>query len=389
MKIKLAICGYFLVIISLFFYSFTQVDLSLTLSRLSIYQTMEKYFQHIGYFQRPLSAGIYIVILLLLFAFYFLFMNAVNKKLISKKKVWGIIILTTIILTFSYNAFSYDLFNYIFDAKILTFYHQNPYLHKALDYPGEPMLSFMHWTQRTYPYGPTWLGLTVPISYLGFNVFLPTFFMFKILLSACFLGTVYFIGKILRKISAKDELLGIALFSLNPLVIIESLVSSHNDIAMLFFAVIAFYFFLSNKYLRVFILLIVSIGVKFATGFMLPVLVIALIFKKFKKNITWEAIVIFICVFMSSAVVAASVRTNFQPWYLLYVLPFASLLPKKYFVFIPSIVLSFSSLLIYIPFLYLGNWNPPVPTQLWWITTGGITTSVILVLAFKFKNLLE
>jgi hypothetical protein len=183
--------------------------------------------------------------------------------------------------------------------------------------------------------------------------------------------------------------LGIALFALNPLVIIESLVSAHNDIAMLFFAVVALYFFLNNKYLRSFILLIISIGVKFATGFMLPVLVGALIFKKFKKNITWEAIVIFICVFMSAAVIIASVRTNFQPWYLLYVLPFASLLPRKYFIFIPAIILSFSSLLIYIPFIYLGNWNPPVPLQLWWITTGGITASAILVLAFKFKNLLE
>lgn len=154
MKVKLVLYGYFLVIISLFLYSFTQVDLGLTLTRLSIWQEAQRFFQHIGYFQRPLSAELYIGILTLLFVFYFFFLSFVKKNLISKKQLWTVIIATATLLTFSYNAFSHDLFNYIFDAKIVTYYNQNPYLHKALDYAGEPMLAFMHWTHRTYPYGP-------------------------------------------------------------------------------------------------------------------------------------------------------------------------------------------------------------------------------------------
>ena len=389
MRVKIFLACYLLVIVFLFFYSFTQVDLSLTLSRLSIYQTVEKYFQHIGYFQRPLSSGIYIVILLLLFAFYFLFLNSARKNLISRKQFWGIIILTTIILTFSYNAFSYDLFNYIFDAKILTHYHQNPYLHKALDYQTDPMLSFMHWTHRVYPYGPTWLSLTVPLSFFGSNFFLPTFFLFKTLIGASFLGTAFFIEKIIKRVSAKDSIFGLLFFALNPLVIIESLVSSHNDIVMMFFALWGLYLFLNNKYFRGFLIFAASVGVKFATGFILPVFAVMFALHKFKKKIDWGKALIVILIFMSAAIVTASVRTNFQPWYLLYVLPFAAIISRKYFVFIPSIVLSLSSLILYIPFLYLGNWNPPVPTQLLWITTGGIAASVILTLAFKFKNLLE
>ena len=42
--------GYLLTIVGLFFYSFTQVDLNLTLSEWSVWQVIQKYFQHIGYF---------------------------------------------------------------------------------------------------------------------------------------------------------------------------------------------------------------------------------------------------------------------------------------------------------------------------------------------------
>src|SRR4030042_3801668 len=177
-KFKLLNIGYLATIVALFLYSFTQVDLNLTLSRWSIWQVIEKSFQHIGYFNRPLSTVFFIMIIVLLFIFYGLFLFLSYRNKISVREMWYLVILTAVILSFSYNAFSYDLFNYIFDAKIVTYYHQNPYLYKALDFPGDPMLTFMHWTHRTYPYGPSWLLLTVPLSFLGFNFFLPTFFLF-------------------------------------------------------------------------------------------------------------------------------------------------------------------------------------------------------------------
>ncbi|MBI2195609.1 MAG: hypothetical protein HYU48_01015 [Candidatus Levybacteria bacterium] len=388
-KAKIILASYLLAIVFLFLYSFTQVDLGLTLTRWSVWQVVQKFFQHIGYFDRPLSTGIYVGIISLLFIFYFAFLALARKNLISKRQLWSAIIATAVLLTFSYNAFSYDLFNYIFDAKIVTYYNQNPYLHKALDYPGEPMLAFMHWTHRVYPYGPTWLLLTVPVSFVGSNVFLLTFFMFKAIASASFLGAAYFIGKILEKISPKREMLGIAFFALNPLVIIESLVSAHNDIAMLFFALGSFFLFLNSKYVRALILLIMSIGVKFATVFILPVILAHLFFSRQKKNISFETIVLITLILMVVAVVVVSIRTNFQPWYLLYVLPFAALLSNKYFIFIPSVIMSFVSLLIYVPYLYSGNWNPPIPAQLFWITTAGIALSVFSTLAFRFKSLLE
>ena len=72
-KIKLLGTFYILTIVFLFLYSFTQVDLNLTLSQFSLWQIAQKFFQHIGYFNRPLSTSFYIIIVLLLLGFIYYF----------------------------------------------------------------------------------------------------------------------------------------------------------------------------------------------------------------------------------------------------------------------------------------------------------------------------
>lgn len=385
-NLKLLSIGYLLTIIFLFLYSFTQVDLSLTLSQWSVWQVVQKFFQHIGYFDRPLSTVLYISILILLFVFYNTYLFLASKNEINKKQIWVLIIASAVILSFSYNAFSYDLFNYIFDAKIVTYYHQSPYIHKALDYQGDPMLTFMHWTHRYYPYGPFWLVLTVPLSFIGFNFFLPTFFLFKFLASLSYLGTAYFISKILNKISAKTEIFGLIFFALNPLVIIEGLVSAHNEIPMMFFALFSLFLFLKRKIFSSLILIFLSIGIKFTTVFLLPVYIFSYFMQKNKKTISEDIIFSLIIFLMFVSVVVASIRTNFQPWYLLFVLPFAALIGRKYYIFIPSVTLSLFALLQYTPFLFKGDWNHPVPVILFWLTAGGIILSIAVTGAVYALN---
>ena len=67
---KLITFGWLLTIIFLFLYSFTQIDLGLTLTRASFWQPIQRTFQQIGYFQRPLSTIFYLLILAALFGFY-------------------------------------------------------------------------------------------------------------------------------------------------------------------------------------------------------------------------------------------------------------------------------------------------------------------------------
>jgi len=360
----------------LFLYSYTQVDLSLTLSRASIIQTIEKGFQYIGWFNRPLSTYLYIGVFVFLFSLYFLTLRLISKSAISSTLIWRIIIIATVILAFSYTAFSRDIFNYIFDARIISFYHQNPYFHKALDYPGDPMLSFMHWTHRTYPYGPFWLVLTVPLTFIGNNFFLLTFFLFKFLMAGFFLITAWSIGKIAHILKLKNTLLPIAAFALNPFVFTESLVSAHNDIVMMGMAMLGTYYILRKERVKGSVLYVLSIGIKFVTALFIIGYFILLGLSKTKYFIGLSIILMIV------GVILAALRTNFQPWYLLYVVPFAVLMIEKQIVRYPLFIFSITNIIYYIPYLHEGSWNEPIPTFLNNLVLGATILSLILVVGF-------
>lgn len=368
---KLFFIFWVLIAICLCIYSFTQVDLSLTLNQSSFVQDIQKSFQYVGYFNRPLSTYFYSAIVVVMFGIYLWTLHLIKKKQLSRKILWLTVLAISAVLFVSYNAFSYDIFNYIFDARIITEYHSNPYIHKALDYPADPMLSFMRWTHRVYPYGPAWLGLTVPLSIFGTSFFIGTFYLFKMLMVASFLGSIWMIEKIARKTKVIDPLFAIAFFAFNPLVIIESLVSAHNDIVMMFVGLVSVYFLFEKNYLKSGTTFLFAGLIKFATFFLAPAF---LYYFKTKNTIRFFE---FCLVLMIGAMVAAIFRTQFQPWYLLLVLPFAAFLSKKYYVFIPSIILSVAALMQYPLFLYNGNWDAPIPQYNLYIMLVGIGLSVI------------
>lgn len=387
-KVKLLFSSYFFVILALFFYSFTQVDLSLTLSKISIWQVIQKNFQYIGFFQRPTSTLILSIILVFLFIFYAAFLYLSVKNKISPKNLRVLVAGSFLVLVFSYNAFSYDLFNYIFDAKIVTFYQQNPFLHKPSDFIGDPMLNFMRWTHRVYPYGISWLILTVPLSFIGANIFLLTFFLFKLLSGLSYLGSGYLIYKISEKIFPQNKISNTLFFALNPLVLIEGLISAHNDLPMVFITLLSFYFYLNKQKTASVFTYIFSVGIKYATAVLAPVFFYIWISQKLKKKINWEKVFIFSVIFSLFAVIFAALRTNFQPWYFIFSLSLAAFVSNKYYIFIPAIILSFFSVLTYIPYVYLTDYGKGYPELIAQVQLIGLIFAFFTPFAyFLFKKI--
>ncbi len=373
---KLLFFLYLISSLGLFLYSYTQIDLGLVITRVSWLYAIEKKFQYIGYFNRPFSALLFVSLTIIFTFLYFYLWRLSHQKKIKSSTVWSIIGVVTIILTFSYNAFSYDLFNYLFDAKILTHYHQNPYLHKALDYPQDPMLGFMHWTHRTYPYGPLWLALTIPLSFIGTNIFIITFFLFKILMAASFLFLLYYLYQILKKGNEKNVLENFILFAFNPLVLYECLISAHNDIVMMAFSVAALFYLLQKKYWLGFLLLLISIGIKFATIALLPIFLLTFLLMRKKKIINQKKIFLACFGLMLLPLFFVTMRTNFQPWYLLYVLPFIPFIAKSFIRYL-IVFISVGCLFLYTSFLATGDWHSkwytvPESVMYWMIAIVGV-----------------
>lgn len=346
--------AYLIVSIALFLYSYTQVDLNLTLSQASIFQTIQKSFQYIGYYQRPLSVLLYGTLLAALFGLYAWALLLIRRGKMGERQLLTIIGVTVVVLIFSYPAaFSYDFFNYMFTAKSVLVYHKNPYDVLPIQFaPIDPWLNFMRWTHLPSAYTPLWIGLTIPAYLAGFGFFLTIMWSMKALVAFFHIATIVGIGKVLGKVEPKMKALGMAIFALNPLIIIENLVSSHNDVVMMAFGVWALYFLLEKKQMTSWLMWALSVAAKMMTIVLAPVLVLAA-----RANTKWRE---WALILMVAGLLAVVSQREFLPWYWVWIMPFVGLLPSKRKVTMLAGGVSLGLLLRYGPYLYLGNYNPPV-----------------------------
>ncbi len=395
-KIIVAIYGF--LIIFLLFYSYVLVDPNLTLINSWAWTSFRNFMVIIGYYQRSLSFSLYLLIIILLSSFHYYF--SFKSKRVNPFKL---AVLISGLLLFSYPLLSHDFFNYLFDAKIVSSYSQNPYLKTALDFPADPWIRFMHWTHRTYPYGPSWLILSLIPSFLALGKFVLNFLFFKLMFSLFYLSTVYCLNRINRTWAL--------FFATSPLVIIEGLVNNHNDLIALSLGLIGvcFILFTNNETHRIFkvlkknkginwifstSLLFLSAGIKYMTipAMLLSLSVIARNYmtkqshkiaalpKVFRNDKIWPALSL-IGIFMT--IIYVSYKGEVQPWYFLNLLIFI----PYYFNFVQNLsFLFFGLLLSYYPYIFLGGWDSPEKVLLkHQIIIVAMITNLIYIVA-KYKK---
>lgn len=374
---NIILASYLMVSVALFLYSYTQVDLNLTLSTVNIWQYIQKSFQHVGYYERTLSTMVYICILGIFFGLYIVVLRKAHAGALTLRSLWIIIICICLVLVLSYPAFSYDIFNYMFTAKTVLLYHKNPYEVIPMQFmPIDPWIRVMRWIHLPSAYTPLWILLSLPAYFFGFGTFLLILWNFKIVAAVFYLLAIKGIYLILKKVDPDQALYGMALFALNPLIIIESLVSGHNDIVMMAVAIWAMVFYLRKKQvLLAWWFLALSIGMKFMTIFLIPSF-----FLKWTRSIALFGMIVgFIIVILGREVL---------PWYFVWIMPFIALLPRNRKLIMIAGAFSLGLLLRYAPYLYFGHWNSPVPEIKLWITILPVLASC-LILVFQSKLFLR
>lgn len=366
---NILLIGYAIISLALFFYSYTQVDLNLTLSTVSVWQHIQKAFQYIGFYERALSTVIYVSILGFFYGLYIVVLRRIRAGTVTLNYLWKIIFCISVLLVLSYPAFSYDIFNYMFTAKTVLLYHKNPYEVIPMQFMSiDPWVVVMRWIHLPSAYTPLWIILSLPAYFFGFGTFLIILWNFKIIALCFYLLTVTGIYRVLKAVEPGTELVGMAIFALNPLIIIESLVSGHNDIAMMAIAVWAMVFFIEKKQnLLSWWLLSFSIGMKLMTIFLIPGFAFG-----WRRSIALTGMIIgFLFVILEREVL---------PWYLVWIMPFVALMPGRPNVVMIAGAYSLGLLLRYAPFLYYGHWDAPVPILKWWVTILPILLSCFIVL---------
>lgn len=344
----------------LLFFLYTFLLLSFTLFSYTFIDPNLSYLQDLYsgfvFTHRGKTTLLYLSFIFLLFIFYFLFMLLLKIRVLNNKDLKWLIIITVGILIFSYPAMlSYDIFNYIATAKVLFFYRENPYIVMPIEFIQDPLLSFTHAANKIALYGPVWLLLGSIPHILGFGDFVLTLFSFKLFVGLFYVGLILVIWKI------SHNLFALALFALNPLIVIETLVSSHNDLVMMFLATLSLYMLIKKRIAVAIVFFLGSILIKYATVFLAPVFIYVIIKHIKKEKINQQQIFLFSALSMCVIFILSPLREEMYPWYLIWILTFVVLVPKYKLLLYIALGLSFSLLLRYIPFMYLGTHFGPTP----------------------------
>jgi len=339
----------------LILYSFSLQDLNLTLYNFPFWNPIRNFFQTLGHYRRPLSSLLFLTLISLFIYLYFYLVKANRQTKPSQKyfKLASLFIFTGIL---AYPMFSHDIFNYLFNAKMVWVYKANPHIQTALNYLSDPWTRFMHniHTAAPYAYGWTLISLIPGLISLTDN-FTLSFWSMKLFISLFWLGQLYILYRLVKKLYPR-QLWRWWLFALSPLVLIETLIIGHNDVTMMFPALVSYWFLLKSKKLldRQFTLalffLVLSVGIKYATIILLPLYFI----KSFRPKIdlpSWAAILLFALMFIRPG--------QMHSWYFIWAFSFAVLSQNRWLISLFT-SLSLGAILRYLPYIYYGNWDSPV-----------------------------
>jgi hypothetical protein len=311
-------------------YSYFLIDPNITFFQHPWWVAFRDWAVYLGYYRRDISWITYLVLVVVFFVFHFIALRSYKTFPVLKYAV-----LVGGILLFSYPFLSHDFFNYMFDARILTHHGKNPYLFKALDFPGDQWTRFMHWTHRPYPYGPTFLPITLIPSALGFGKFSLTFFLFKAVWIGMYIASVYFLRTMNKRAAV--------FFATHPYIIIEGLVNGHNDLIGVALALIGVWYVFKNDKIPAFIAFIFSLCIKYVTA---PVLLIDFMHSRKLMRTVF--------VLQVALILALVYKMGVQQWYFLSLFVFVPFVPRlmdKLHVFFAGLLFS------YYPYIRLGGWD--------------------------------
>lgn len=308
-----------------------------------------------------------------------------------------------LILLIGYNALSHDIFNYLFNAKLVAVYGVNPHVVTAMDFLSDPWTRFMHNIHTPAPYGYGWTGISLLPIVLSGGKFLIAYALMKILMLAGLVLLLLVIWRGLKYANMDHPGTRFAWLALHPLLLMETLLNGHNDVWMMWPAVLAVLMarFESKQkfqWLIVLALWILSVSIKLASVALLPLILGLFIWQyghRWWQSFTWLSKLTdwfrhnwaewAACLMFLPLLTARS--QWFHPWYLIWPLSFLPFIKWRWLRW-AMIGLSISSMVRYVPWM-LSNleYSEQILQQMRWITwSGGLLAILFWLISFGFTK---
>jgi hypothetical protein len=141
-------------------------------------------------------------------------------------------------------SLSQDLYSYMAHGFLGGVPGGNPLLRPAYEVVYTPFGSALaahgwHGRVPVTPYGILWTRLEMAIVSLSRNDVSTALILFKLTAISAAMASAWLIWTVLGRLSPSLQLFGTLLYSWNPLVIVETAGEGHNDVLMVFFALLA------------------------------------------------------------------------------------------------------------------------------------------------------
>lgn len=182
--------------------------------------------------------------------------------------VVGVAALAQVFLVLLPPVFSNDLYHYAIFGRMVTVHHLNPYVTSATAVPNDILAPFAYWKSFPTHYGPVFTWLSAGAAAAGGNSVVGTAIAFKAMTAGFNLANCALVYR-LGQAGGGNGLRPLVLYAWNPLILVESAGSGHNDAIMMTFALLGLWLFTQDRPAAGFASLVLSCAVKYVTGIVL------------------------------------------------------------------------------------------------------------------------
>ena len=228
------------------------------------------------------QAILYIIILAVLTILYILILKNRNKIFKNIKAMYIFIGICAVIFILVIPFTCSDVFYYLGVGRIDSTYGQNPYYVTITDFvESEDNIKYLEqdtileqayqndWADTTVVYGPVWQLICKIVAGTSFGNIDIGLLIFKIIAVILHLLNCYLLYKITKK------KLIVLLYGINPYILLEGIVSAHNDLYVITLVLSALYFLLKKKNIVISVLfLALATAIKYFTIILLPFIII-------------------------------------------------------------------------------------------------------------------
>ena len=161
---------------------------------------------------------------------------------------------------------SQDVFSYIAYARLGALHDLNPYTHAPIEFPSDPSIAHVGWTESQSAYGPLFTLATHPLALVSVPVALWA-------LKGAAAASVLALALLVSRMAAGrgvDPRRGFVMVALNPLVLVHVVGGAHNDATAMLLAMLGCAAILTLRETAGGVAIASAVGLKLSAAFVAP-----------------------------------------------------------------------------------------------------------------------